>query len=96
MRVFSCLLEHGVDPYRSHHQDDGVGRPSFGPTRLTRQRRWPLERRSEIFPRRPRIPPHRINNLRFCFRASRLSDFRRKSFVFNDSPFQLETVNTVI
>ena len=28
--------------------------------------------------------------------ASSLSDFRRKSFVFNDSPFQLETVNTVI
>ena len=27
---------------------------------------------------------------------SSLSDFRRKSFVFNDSPFQLETVNTVI
>ena len=28
--------------------------------------------------------------------SSSLSDFRRKSFVFNDSPFQLETVNTVI
>ena len=28
--------------------------------------------------------------------TSSLSDFRRKSFVFNDSPFQLETVNTVI
>ena len=27
---------------------------------------------------------------------SSLSDFRRKSLVFNDSPFQLETVNTVI
>ena len=27
---------------------------------------------------------------------SSLSDFRRKSFVFNDGPFQLETVNTVI
>ena len=25
-----------------------------------------------------------------------LPDFRRKSFVFNDSPFQLETVTTVI
>ena len=25
-----------------------------------------------------------------------LSDFRRKSFVFNDGPCQLETVNTVI
>ena len=36
----------------------------------------------------------------FCFTrhssTSSLSDFRRKSFVFNDSPFQLETVNTVI
>ena len=28
--------------------------------------------------------------------TSSLSDFRRKSFVFNDSPFQVETVNTVI
>ena len=28
--------------------------------------------------------------------ASSLSDFRRKPFVFNDGPFQLETVNTVI
>ena len=28
--------------------------------------------------------------------SSSLSDFRRKSFVFNDSHFQLETVNTVI
>ena len=28
--------------------------------------------------------------------ASSLSDFRRKSLVFNDGPFQLETVNTVI
>ena len=27
---------------------------------------------------------------------SSLSDFRRKSFVFNDSPCQLESVNTVI
>ena len=27
---------------------------------------------------------------------SSLSDFRRKSFVFNDGPFQLETVNTII
>ena len=27
---------------------------------------------------------------------SSLSDFRRKSFVVNDNPFQLETVNTVI
>ena len=27
---------------------------------------------------------------------SSLSYFRRKSFVFNDIPFQLETVNTVI
>ena len=29
-------------------------------------------------------------------RPSSLSDFRRKPFVFNDGPFQLETVNTVI
>ena len=29
-------------------------------------------------------------------RSSSLSDFRRKSFVFKDSPFQLKTVNTVI
>ena len=29
-------------------------------------------------------------------KPSSLSDFRRKSFVFNDGPFQLETVNTVI
>ena len=28
--------------------------------------------------------------------SSSLSDFRRKSFVFNDGPFQPETVNTVI
>ena len=33
----------------------------------------------------------------FCtHRPSSLSDFRRKSFVFNDGPFQLKTVNTVI
>ena len=28
--------------------------------------------------------------------SSSPSDFRRKSFVFKDGPFQLETVNTVI
>ena len=28
--------------------------------------------------------------------TSSLSDFRRKSFVFNNGPFQPETVNTVI
>ena len=41
---------------------------------------------------------NRRSRIRPCQRisSSSLSDFRRKSFVVNDSPFQLETVNTVI
>ena len=38
---------------------------------------------------------HRARSSVYAYPSS-LSDFRRKPFVFNDGPFQLETVNTVI